>query len=40
MRSSSSRSGLFLIEMVLVILFFSICAAVCMRVFAAARQTA
>ncbi len=34
------RSGLFLIEMVLVNLFFSICAAVSMRVFAAALQTA
>jgi type II secretory pathway pseudopilin PulG len=35
-----SRSGLFLMELILVILFFAISAAICLRVFASARQTA
>jgi Type II secretory pathway, pseudopilin PulG len=33
------RSGLFLIEIVIVILFFAVSAAVCMRIFAAAKIT-
>ena len=35
-----SRTNLFLLELILVILFFSLCAAVCTGVFAAAKQTA
>ncbi len=35
----TNRSGLFLIEMVIVILFFSITAAICVRLFAAAATT-
>lgn len=32
-----SRTGLFLLELVLMLLVFAVCAAVCMQVFAAAR---
>jgi len=35
----TNRSGLFLIEMVIVILFFSVTAAICVRLFAAAALT-
>lgn len=38
MRKRGSKTSLFLMEMLLVILFFSIAAAICLRVFAAARQ--
>ena len=37
---SASRTNLFLLELILVILFFSLCAAVCMGVFASAKKTA
>ena len=40
MSRQNSRSGLFLMEMIIVILFFSICAAICVNVFAKARVTA
>ena len=40
MRRASSRTGLFLMELTLVILFFSLSAAVSMQVFAAAKNTA
>jgi hypothetical protein len=40
MNRHNSKSGLFLMEMIIVILFFSICAGICIRVFAAARITA
>ena len=34
----ASKSSLFLIEMVIALLFFSICSAICIRVFAAALE--
>jgi competence protein ComGC len=34
----ASKSSLFLMEMVIALLFFSICSAICIRVFAAASQ--
>ncbi len=37
MSRHNSKSGLFLMEMIIVILFFSICAAICVNVFAKAR---
>lgn len=40
MSGHNSRSGLFLMEMITVILFFSICAAICVSAFAKARVTA
>ena len=40
MNRHNSKSGLFLMEMIIVILFFSICSAICVNVFAAARITA
>lgn len=40
MSGHNSRSGLFLMEMIIVILFFSICAAICVSAFAKARVTA
>lgn len=40
MSRHNSKSGLFLMEMIIVILFFSICAAICVNVFAKARVTA
>ena len=39
MRESSSRSGLFLIEMIMVILFFALVTAVCARLFSHAHET-
>lgn len=39
MREGSSRSGLFLIEMILVILFFSLVTALCVRLFVSAHGT-
>jgi hypothetical protein len=36
-RSPAKKTSLFLIELVIAVLFFSVCAAVCMRVFAAAK---
>ena len=36
MKKKTSRSGLFLIELVIVILFFSVSSAICMRIFASA----
>lgn len=36
-KHSRSKSGLFLMELVIVILFFSISAAVCMRIFSTAK---
>ncbi len=39
MSRHNSKSGLFLMEMIIVILFFSICAAICVNVFAKARVT-
>ena len=36
---SMKRSGLFLIEIVIVIFFFAVSSAVCMRIFAAAKLT-
>lgn len=38
-RQSTSRSSLFLMEMMVVILFFSLCAAICVHVFVNARET-
>lgn len=38
-RQSTSRSSLFLMEMIVVILFFSLCAAICVHVFVNARET-
>ena len=38
MRSEKSNSSLFLIELIIVILFFSICSAINMQVFASAKQ--
>ena len=35
--TTRSKSGLFLMELIIVILFFSICAAVCMKIFALAK---
>ncbi|MGN1350875.1 MAG: type II secretion system protein [Anaerovoracaceae bacterium] len=40
MNRHNSKSGLFLMEMIIVILFFSICSAICINVFAKARITA
>ena len=40
MNRHNSKSGLFLMEMIIVILFFSICSAICISVFAKARTTA
>ena len=40
MSGHNSRSGLFLMEMITVILFFSICAAICVSAFAKARVMA
>ena len=40
MSGHDSRSGLFLMEMITVILLFSICAAICVSAFAKARVTA
>lgn len=37
MSRHNSKSGLFLMEMIIVILFFSICSAVCVSIFAKAR---
>jgi uncharacterized protein (DUF2147 family) len=39
-RRSVKKSSLFLMELTVAVLFFSICAAVCMRVFAAAKTNA
>lgn len=36
MKRKSSRSGLFLIELIIVILFFSVSSAICMKIFATA----
>jgi len=40
MGKHNSKSGLFLMEMIIVILFFSICSAICINIFATARITA
>lgn len=39
-KHNSSKSSLFLMELIIVILFFSICAAICIQVFASAKQLA
>jgi len=39
-RSAPSRTGLFLMELILVILCFAVSAAICLRVFVSAKQTA
>lgn len=36
-KKSRSKSSLFLMELIIVIMFFSLCAAICMRVFANAK---
>lgn len=36
--SSRSKSGLFLMELIIVVVFFAICAAICMKVFAQAKK--
>ena len=36
-KHSRSKSGLFLMELIIVILFFSVSAAICMRIFGAAK---
>ena len=38
MRKRASKASLFLMELLLVILFFSVAAAICLRVFAGAKQ--
>lgn len=38
MRKTKSKSSLFLMELIIAILIFSLCAAVCMQVFAAAKK--
>lgn len=38
MRKTKSKSSLFLMELIIAILIFSVCAAVCMQVFAAAKR--
>lgn len=35
--AASSKTGLFLMEIIIMLLFFTLCAAVCMRMFAAAQ---
>lgn len=40
MRSSPSRTSLFLMELILVILCFTVSAAICLRVFVSAKSTA
>ena len=40
MSRHNSKSGLFLMEMIIAILFFSICSAVCIKVFAGAAAMA
>lgn len=39
MNRQRSKAGLFLMEMILVIFFFSICAAICVNLFAGAKMT-
>lgn len=37
MKTSSSKSSLFIMELIIVVLFFSICAAICIQVFSTAQ---
>ena len=40
MKNSGNKTGLFLIELIIALLLFAFCAAICMQVFASARQKA
>ena len=40
MKNSGNKTGLFLIELIIALLLFAFCAAICVQVFASARQKA
>ena len=40
MKNSGNKTGLFLIELIIALLLFAFCAAICVQIFASARQKA